>query len=118
MIYVFLIAAIWNLWGGINFLFSPEKQAKNMNYPIGNRWESQYIAILAFVLCAIYVMIFFYQPTGYLIFVPFFAVAKLLIGISAMYCYRKHKMPLPFSIAFGGGNFIIGALFTLYLFLN
>ena len=118
MSYVFLIAAIWNLFGGINFLFSPEKQANNMNYPIGNRWESQYIGIMALVFCAMYTMIFYSQPTGYLMFVPFFATAKILIGISAVYCHRKHNMPLPFSIVFGGGNFIIGGLFILYLILN
>ncbi len=73
MKYFFLIAAIWNLLGGINFLFTPEKQAKNMNYPVGNRWESQYIAIMAFIFCAIYAMIFYSQPLGYLTFVPFFA---------------------------------------------
>ena len=33
MEYIFLIAAIWNLWGGFNYLFFPEKQAKNLNYP-------------------------------------------------------------------------------------
>ncbi len=118
MKYVFLIAAIWNLLGGINFLFSPEKQAKNMNYPIGNRWESQYIAIMAFVFCAIYSMIFYSQPVGYLTFLPFFAAAKILIAISAVFCHLKHSMPLPFSILFGGGNFIIGMLFILYLVIN
>ena len=115
MKYVFLIAAIWNLWGGLNYLFFPEAQAEKMKYPMGNRWESQYIAIMAFVFCAIYVMIFYSPPAGYLAFVPFFAAAKILIGISAVYCYRKHNMPLPFSIVFGGGNFIIGVLFVLYI---
>lgn len=118
MRYVFLIAAIWNLWGGLNYLFFPEKQAKNLDYPIGNRWESQYIAIMAFVFCAIYAMIFYSQPIGFLAFVPFFAASKILIGISAVYCYRKHNMPLPFSIMFGGGNFIIGVLFIVYIILN
>lgn len=117
MKYVFLIAAIWNLFGGISFLFSPEKQAENMNYPMGNRWESQYIAIMALVFCAVYAMIFYTLPAGYLVFVPFFAAAKILIGLSAVYCYRKHNMPLPFSLVFGGGNFIIGVLFILYLIL-
>lgn len=118
MKYIFLIAAIWNLWGGLNYLFFPEIQAKKMKYPIGNRWESQYIAIMAFVFCAIYVMIFFSQPAGYLMFVPFFAAAKILIGISAVYCLRNHNMPLPFSIVFGGGNFIIGVLFILYIIIS
>ncbi len=118
MMYVFLIAAIWNLWGGINYLFFPEKQAKDLKYPIGNRWESQYIAIMALVFSAIYAMIFFSSPVGYLVFVPFFAAAKILIGISAAYCNRNHKMPLPFSIVFGGGNFIIGVLFVLHVILN
>ncbi len=115
MKYIFLVAALWNLLGGINFLFTPEKQARDMKYPIGNRWESQYIAIMAFIFCAMYAMIFFYQPAGYLTFLPFFAAAKILIGISAAYCHRKHNMPLPFSIIFGGGNFVIGVLFILYL---
>jgi len=118
MNYIFFIAAIWNLFGGLNYLFFPEKQAKNMNYPIGNRWESQYIAIMAFVFCGIYAMILYSQPIGYLAFVPFFAAAKILIGISAVYCHRKHNMPLLFSIVFGGGNFIIGVLFILYILFN
>lgn len=115
MTYIFLIAAIWNLWGGINYLFFPEKQAENLNYPLGNRWESQYIAIMALIFCGVYLMIFLAQPSGYLAFVPFFAAAKILIGISALYCYKKHNMPLPFSIVFGGGNSIIGVLFILYM---
>ncbi len=118
MIYVFLIAAIWNLWGGINYLFFPEKQAKSLNYPLGNQWESQYIGIMALVFCAIYIMIFYFQPTGFVVFIPFFAVAKIFIGISAFYCNRKHNMPLPFAIAFGGGNFFVGVLFILYIILN
>lgn len=118
MKYIFLIAAIWNLLGGINYLFFPEKQAKTHNYPIGNRWESQYVAIMAFIFCAIYVLIFYSRPMGYLTFVPFFAAAKILIGISALYCNKKHNMPMPFSIVFGGGNFIMGILFILYIILN
>lgn len=118
MITIFLIAAVWNLWGGINYLFFPERQAEKLNYPIGNRWESQYIAVMALVFCAIYFMIFFSSPKGYLAFVPFLAVAKVFIGISAAYCNRRHNMPLSFSIVFGGGNFIIGLLFLLYVFLN
>ena len=116
MKYIFLIAAIWNFWGGINFLF-PEKQAKNTRSPIGNRWESQYVAIMAFVFCAIYGRIFYSLPTGYLTFLPFFAAAKFMIGISAAYCYKKHNMPFAFAIIFGGGNFIIGTLFTVYMIL-
>lgn len=117
MKYIFLVAAIWNLWGGINFLFFPEKQAKDMNYPLGNRWESQYIAIMAMVFSAIYAMIFFSPPQGYLAFVPFFAGAKFLIGISAAYCHKRHHMPRPFSIVFGGGNFVIGGLLVVYLMI-
>ena len=118
MKFIFLIAAIWNVLGGINYLFFPEKQAKTHNYPIGNRWESQYIAIMALVFCSIYTMIFISPPIGYLAFVPFFAAAKILIGISSVYCHKKHNMPLPFSIIFGGGNLIIGVLLILYLILN
>ncbi len=118
MKYIFLIVAIWNLLGGLNYLFSPEKQAKTHGYPIGNRWESQYIAIMAFTFCAIYTMIFYYQPVGYLTFVPFFAAAKILIGISAMYCNKKHNMPMSLTIVFGVGNFITGVLFILFIVFN
>lgn len=114
---IFLIAALWNLWGGINFLFFPEKQATTFNYPVGNRWESQYVAIMAVVFSAVYTLIFFSLPTGYLTFVPFFAAAKILIGISAVFCNKKHNMPLPFCFIFGGGNLIIGGLFILYMII-
>lgn len=115
MKYIFLIAALWNFFGGINFLFKPQKQAKDMGYPMGNMWEAHYIAIMAFVFAALYAMIFLKMPQGYLFFVPFFAAAKYLIGISALYCVKKHNMPVRFAAVFGGGNFIMGMLFTVYL---
>jgi hypothetical protein len=35
MRYFFLIAVIWNLWGGLNFLFFPGITGKKPELPIG-----------------------------------------------------------------------------------
>jgi len=114
MEYIFLAASIWNCWGGINFMFFPEKQAKEMGYSMGNPWESQYVGGMAFIFSVIYFIIFYSAPQGYLFFIPFFAAAKYMVFVSSTICYLKKEMPKKFMLLFGGSNLILGILFTVY----
>ena len=98
MEYIFLIASIWNFWGGLNFICFPEKQAEGMGYSIGNLWESHYVGGMAFIFSIIYFIIFYDAPEGYLFFIPFFAAAKYWVFVSAIICYLKKEMPKKFMI--------------------
>jgi len=114
MEYIFLAASIWNFWGGINFIFMPEKQGETMGYSIGNMWESHYAGGMAFFFGVIYFIIFYSPPQGYLFFIPFFAVAKYWVFISSVICYKKYNMPKKFMLVFGGSNLLFAVLFTGY----
>ncbi len=118
MRYIFLIAGLWNSMGAVNFILLPATMASQYGYRQGNMWEYYFMGGIAVVYALIYFSFFKKEPSRDMLYlVYFFALGKIWVFASNIYCVAYHKMPPSLAAVLGGGNLIMGLLFILYIIL-